>query len=101
MRVYTDVTFTVRVTGYDLTALRDIHATFAQNNTVIDVSDPIVGSSSMMTFVLTQEQTRCFKVGDCKVMLNYIKPNGLRGASKNEITLTVEDNLLKRILYGS
>lgn len=98
MRRFCDVPVTITVTGYDCTAMTDIHVTFRQGDTVVDVSDVEVGSSTSLSLTLTQAETRQFVAGaGCNVQLNYIDANGLRKAS-DIANLGVDDNLLRRIL---
>lgn len=98
MRRYCDVPVTITVTGYDCTAMSDIHVTFRQGDTMVDVTNVTVGSSSSLSLVLTQQETQRFVDGmGCFVQLNYIDTNGLRKAS-DIVTLGVDDNLLRRIL---
>lgn len=98
MRRFCDVPVTITVTGYDCTAMQEIHITFRQGDMEIDITDVTVGSSSSLSLILTQEQTEKFKYGaDVFAQLNYIDANGLRKAS-DIVKIGVYDNLLRRIL---
>lgn len=97
MTTYTDVAFTFRVTGLDLTTTSGHHVTFSQGSIVVDTANVTIESATQGIVTLTQAQTGLFKGGrDIKVQLNYFV-NGERKATPEKV-ITVADNLLKRVL---
>lgn len=100
MRTYTDVPVTITVDGYDMTAATNLHVTFRQGGTVVDIADADVGSATSVTLVIPQTMTAKFRDGaPVSVQINFIGADGRRRASEIA-TLTAEDNLLRRIIHG-
>lgn len=93
---YTDVELTVSVEGARLLSAEQVHLTFRQGYTVIDVT-PTVLSDEDMTVVLPQTKTSMLNGGSSvSVQLNFVV-GGLRKAS-NIVDIPVDSNLLRRIL---
>ena len=99
MITYTDAPFTVTVKGgLDLTTISQPHITLKQGyDTVVDITDVTILSSTALSFKLTQAQTARFKDGEAEMRLTVFNGTGDRIATK-KTTVLIEDNTLKRVI---
>lgn len=100
MRRYTTPTLPLIVQGIDLTGA-DVWVTLAQKAHIITVDDANMeldeDGNTVISVDLTQFQTAEFREGTMKVQVNWIDELGRRNAS-NEALITVDGNLLDRVL---
>lgn len=74
---YTDARLVLTITGVSLADATDIHVTFKQRNTVLDITNAEVTESGLIVH-LTQEQTKMFKTPPtvtlplCSVQVNMM-----------------------------
>lgn len=97
---YTTPTLEIKIkNSINLSEFREIHVTFAQGGTVVDIDSPNILSENTLSVGLTQEQTAKFSgrqpIG---VMVNLIDYSGHRFANKDPIYVKVVENLLKLVI---
>ena len=97
---YTTPTLEIKVLdSIDLNTFEEIHVTFSQGGTVVDIDSPSILSENTICVELTQEQTAKFTSRQpVNVMVNLVAAEGKRFANKDPIQMMVVDNLLKRVI---
>lgn len=99
---YTTPTNKHVVKGIDLTGC-DVWVSYEQGKRELDMKAADVafdGEDTTITVRFTQGQTASFKVGEAKVQVNWVYPDGTRDATGQK-SVRIEPNLLNReVEYG-
>lgn len=100
MTTFTDVDITIHLKGIDnIGQAEDLHVTFRQGTTEVDVSGDrvsVLGPQDISLSLSQRETGRFVPDAAVKVQLNFFLV-GKRRASRKK-TIDVADNLLRRIL---
>lgn len=108
MRRYTTPTFTLTISGVDLSDGYDVYVTFRQGSTTLTKTDDDVviaydsdEDATTLAVYLDQLETAAFETKkDCRVQANWIDSSGTRTATKIK-AIRIEGNLLEsEVEYG-
>lgn len=97
MTRYTDSAFTITATNAHFSTAREIHITFRQAYSTLDITNVSVLGDTELIVTLTQAQTAQLREGTAELQINYIGSDGQRRAS-NVATVDVSKNLLQRVI---
>lgn len=93
------LTFTFSDENLDLTLASEVIVTLeARTRRQIEkTGSALTIQPKKITLDLSQQETAMLAVGDVKVMINWIFPNGKRGASKQKV-IDISDNLHRKVM---
>ena len=97
----TTPTYQLCVKGYDLTD-KTVYVTVSSGRTLVTKTNPDIhveynGENSIISFMLTQEETLGFEVGNAKVQVRFIDSSG-HALATNEGQVKVRNVLLKKVI---
>ena len=83
----------------DLSVMNNLCFSIKQNDNVIihKFLDSLSVDGQTVSVFLTQLETLQLAAGQAKIQLNWLYPDGTRGATR-EVVITVLDNLLKEVM---